>query len=73
MGTDGGRYLGCFRAHGITVPVWEFDPSTQPDDLEEGLAAFQERFAEAAANTQPLEAEERRAKAGVVSRQLTIR
>src|SRR5690606_40234174 len=21
MGTEGGRYLGCFRAHGITVPV----------------------------------------------------
>ena len=73
MGTEGGRYLGCFRAHGIAVPVWEFDPSTQPDDLEEGLATFVQRFTEAAARTEPLEHEERRAKAGVVSRQLTIR
>ena len=22
MGSDGGKYLGCFRAHGIAVPVW---------------------------------------------------
>lgn len=73
MGSDGGKYLGCFRAHGIAVPVWEFAPDTQPDDLEEGLAAFVARFDEAAAVTSPLDHEERRAKAGVVSRQLTIR
>lgn len=73
MGTEGGKYLGCFRAHGIAVPVWEFPPDTQPDDLEEGLATFRTRFDEAAAVTAPLDYEERRAKAGVVSRQLTIR
>ena len=73
MGTEGGKYLGCFRAHGIAVPVWEFPPDTQPDDLEEGLGTFRTRFDEAAAVTAPLDYEERRAKAGVVSRQLTIR
>ncbi|WP_029088395.1 DUF5926 family protein [Brevibacterium album] len=73
LGTEGGKYLGCFRAHGIVVPVWEFPSSTQPDDLEEGLAAFAERFDAAVAADAPLGYEERRAKAGVVSRQLTIR
>lgn len=68
-----GRYLGCFRAHGITIPVWELADGTQPDDVEEPLAAFRTQFEAAVASTEPLDFEERRAKAGVVSRQLTIR
>jgi hypothetical protein len=73
LGTEGGKYLGCFRAHGIVVPVWELPPATQPDDLEEGLASFAARFDEAVSAETALDYEERRAKAGVVSRQLTIR
>lgn len=68
-----GKYLGCFRAHGIVIPVWELPAGTQPDDVEEPLAAFAKDFDAAMAQDAPLDHEERRAKAGVVSRQLTIR
>ncbi|MCI2264374.1 DUF5926 family protein [Sediminivirga luteola] len=68
-----GRFLGTFRAHGITVPVWELDADSQPDDAEERLAAFAKDFDAALAKTTPLSAQERSARAGVASRQLTIR
>ena len=44
-----------------------------PDEVEEPLAAFDTQLTEAMAETGNLDFEERRAKAGVVSRQLTIR
>jgi len=69
----GSRYLGAFRAHGLLVPVWDLAAGTGPDDVEEPAAAFGQRLAEALTVTAPLTADERRARAGVVSRQLTLR
>lgn len=69
----GTRYVGSFRAHGLTVPVWDLAADTEPDDLEEPARAFASRLHEAMARSEPLTAAERRAKAGVVSRQLTLR
>jgi hypothetical protein len=69
----GTRYVGSFRAHGLIVPVWDLAEDTEADDLESPIKAFDQRLREAMAQTVPLTADERRAKAGVVSRQLTLR
>lgn len=70
---DGTRYVGSFRAHGLIVPVWDLADDVEPDDVEEPARDFAARLHEAMASTDPLTPAERRAKAGVVSRQLTLR
>jgi hypothetical protein len=67
------RYVGSFRANGLIVPVWDLAADTEPDELEKPIAEFDERLRTAMALTTPLTADERRAKAGVVNRQLTLR
>jgi hypothetical protein len=69
----GSRYVGSFRAHGLIVPVWDLAEDTEADDLESPATAFEQRLRAAMALTEPLTPDERRAKAGVVSRQLTLR
>jgi Family of unknown function (DUF5926)/SEC-C motif len=69
----GSRYIGAFRAHGLLVPVWDLAPGTSADGVEEPAAAFGRRLEAAFAETAPLTADERRARGGVVSRQLTLR
>ncbi|MCL1900346.1 MAG: DUF5926 family protein, partial [Promicromonosporaceae bacterium] len=68
-----GRFLGYFRAVGLTVPVWEFPDGTEAKDLEGPMAEYAERFEAALQSDAPLDANERRAKAGIVSRQVTLR
>jgi hypothetical protein len=68
-----GRFLGMFRAAGIVVPVWELPRGTEAADVEAPLAELGERLAEALAVTEPLDANQRRARAGIVSRQVTLR
>ncbi len=70
---DGSRYVGAFRADGLLVPVWDLGPDTEADDLEKPAAELETRLAEAMAVTSPLSADERRAKAGIAHRQLTLR
>jgi hypothetical protein len=70
---EGARYVGAFRADGLLVPVWDLAPETDADDLEEPVAAWARLLDDALAETTPLTADERRARAGVVSRQLTLR
>jgi hypothetical protein len=70
---DAGRYVGAFRAHGLLVPVWDLDPAAEAGDVEEPAVAFAAALTEALARTEPLTRDERRARAGVVSRQVTLR
>ncbi len=70
---DGTRYVGAFRAHGLLVPVWDMVPGSVVDDAEDPAVAFGSRLDEAMAETSDLTVAERRARAGVVSRQLTLR
>ncbi len=70
---EGTRYIGAFRAHGLLVPVWDLAPGAVADDVEAPAKAFAERLDEALAETSDLTVDERRARAGVVSRQLTLR
>ena len=68
-----GRLLGAFRAHGLLVPVWEVEPEADPLSYDEVLGVLAARLAEAVAAETPLTVEERRARSGISSRQLTLR
>lgn len=70
---EGSRYVGAFRADGLVVPVWDLPAGTEAGAIEEPAATFAARLDEAMATTAPLTAVERGARAGVVSRQLTLR
>jgi hypothetical protein len=67
------RFVGSFRAHGLLVPVWDLPLDTEADDLAEPVAALRARLDESLAAGAPLTTEERRARAGLVTRQLTLR
>ncbi len=67
------RLLGAFRACGLLVPVWDLDPSQDAAAYEEPVAQMSQRFAEALGETSALSAQERRARSGLLSRQLTLR
>jgi hypothetical protein len=67
------RLIGMFRAHGLAVPVWDLPLGTGADALEEPAARLSAALGEAMATTTPLTSEERAARAGLASRQLTIR
>ncbi len=67
------RLLGAFRACGLLVPVWDLDPALEAADYEDELANFGQRYAAALASDRPLSADERRARSGLLSRQVTLR
>jgi hypothetical protein len=66
------RYVGSFRAHGLLVPVWDAPLDREPEAMEEPAAALRARLDEALASDRPLSGEERRARSGLLSRQLTL-
>jgi hypothetical protein len=70
---DGSRLIGSFRALGVLAPVWELPAGTQAADVEKPAADFATALEKALATEAPLTTEERAAKAGLASRQLTIR
>jgi hypothetical protein len=70
---EGTRYAGAFRAHGLVVPVWDLPADDPADDWTGPAAEFQTRLEEALTVTDPLTAAERRARAGLLSRQVTLR
>ena len=70
---DGTRLLGAFRACGLLVPVFEVPADSDPDVHEDALGAFGTRYAAALASAEPLTAAERRARSGLLSRQVTLR
>ncbi|NUR25671.1 MAG: topoisomerase II [Catenulispora sp.] len=65
------KFAGMFRAHGRLVPVWDLPGETEPLSWDEPLAAFATRYA--AALGAELTAEARKAKQGLIGRQLTLR
>jgi hypothetical protein len=70
---EGTRLLGAFRACGLLVPVWDLDPSLAGADYESALAQMAGRLDEALAQSGALTNEERRARSGLLSRQVTLR
>lgn len=70
---EDGRLVGMFRAHGLVVPVWDLPVGTGAEVLEEPAKTFRADLDAALASSEPLTAEERSARAGLVNRQVTIR
>lgn len=70
---EGDRLIGMFRAHGLVVPVWDLPRGTGAEALEEPVDALAARLQQALAEEAALTAEERAARAGLASRQLTVR
>jgi hypothetical protein len=70
---DGTKFAGMFRAHGLLVPVWDIPGEAEAAEWEAPLAEFTKRYADTLAETGPLDSAARRAKHGLVGRQLTLR
>ncbi|AKT50634.1 DUF5926 family protein [Arsenicicoccus sp. oral taxon 190] len=71
--TEGHRLLGAFRACGLLIPVWEVDPEAEPSSWADAVQDMQRRYAGALAAAEPLTTDERRARSGLLSRQITLR
>lgn len=69
---EGTRLVGSFRAHGLTVPVWDLPSGTGAQDVEKPAAEFAERLTAALAEQAPLTPDERRARGGLTNRQVTL-
>jgi hypothetical protein len=67
------RFVGSFRADGLLVPVWELTDGTSAAGVEEAARDFGARLDDALAVDTPLTSEERRARAGLQNRQITLR
>jgi len=68
------RFAGMFRAHGLLVPVW--DLPTESGRAEPGVGGtsdFAARYSAARDAGPQLDAEERRARAGLLGRQVALR
>lgn len=74
LGEDS-RYAGSFRAHGLLVPVWDLDHDAHAREWIEPAKQLGVRLEEALASLaeQPLNSDERRARDGIIGRQLTLR
>jgi hypothetical protein len=70
---EGTKYVGSFRAHGLLVPVWDLPHEMEAKEVEEPAAAFWQRLDAALAAPRALTDDERRARTGLLSRQLTLR
>ena len=70
---EGTRYAGAFRALGLVVPVWDLPADTPAEDWVAPATEFQTRLEQALTVTEPLTSDERRARAGLLSRQITLR
>lgn len=70
---EGSRFVGAFRACGIAIPVFELAEGVSEQDVAADAALLAKALEEALAVSEPLTHEERRARQGLVSRQVTIR
>lgn len=67
------KFAGMFRAHGRLVPVWDLPEDVPAAEWEEPVTEFAKRYAEALDEREPLDAAGRRARHGLLGRQLTLR
>ncbi|MFD5564991.1 DUF5926 family protein [Kitasatospora griseola] len=69
---EGTKLVGSFRAHGLTVPVWDLPVDMAAAEVEKPAVEFAAKLAEVLAAPAPLTADERRARANLVNRQITL-
>lgn len=67
---EGTKLIGHFRAHGLLVPVWEFEHDAA--DLEKPAVEFEKRLTAALADDSPLTSEQRSARQALISRQVQV-
>jgi hypothetical protein len=72
-GLAGGRFVGAFRSCGLVAPVWELPRGTEASDVEGPISELKVALDAAIASAAPLDGNERRARAGIVARQVTLR
>ena len=70
---EGTRFAGMFRAHGLLVPVWDLPREPEAAEWEGPVTDLAKRYAAAVAVDEPLTAEQRRARQGLLGRQITLR
>ena len=70
---EGTRFVGMFRTQGLVCPVWDLPLGTGAAAVEEPAKEFGARLDVALADTSPLTSEQRRARAGLTTRQVTLR
>lgn len=70
---DNSRFVGAFRACGIGIPVFQVDPTLSAAELSGPATRLAEALEVALGDETPLTDDEKRARAGMVSRQVTIR
>jgi hypothetical protein len=72
---EGTRFAGSFRAHGLLVPVWDLDRESHAREWVEPAAELGTRLETALSSldSEPLTGDERRARDGLIGRQVTIR
>ena len=71
--TPESRLLGAFRACGLLVPVWEVPKDATASNFPDAVTAMTDALDSAASDSSPLTADERRARAGLLNRQVTLR
>lgn len=67
------RFIGAFRALGLSIPVFEFPGDVEADDLTEAAQQLEKNLEAALAVKDSLTDDERRARSGLVSRQVSLR
>lgn len=67
------RFIGAFRAAGLSIPVFEFPGEVAAENLTDAVNALEKELAAALQEKSPLSEDERRIRAGLVSRQVSLR
>lgn len=70
---EGSRFVGAFRACGLAIPVFELAEGEEAAEVAPGAARLVDSLRAALEVDEPLSDAERRARQGLVSRQVTIR
>jgi len=72
LGTDT-KFVGMFRAQGLVTPVWDLPIGFGAEGCEAPIVAFEKRLLEALADSSPLTDDQRRARSGLTTKQVTLR
>ncbi|MCS4485086.1 DUF5926 family protein [Gleimia sp. 6138-11-ORH1] len=67
------RCIGAFRAAGLSIPVFEFPEKVDAEELTDAVQTLEKELEKALQTTEPLSETERRVRAGLVSRQVSLR
>ncbi len=70
---EGSKFAGAFRGLGLIVPVWEIPEDMEFAQAEKAMQKLAENVLKELPNKDSLTDEERRARAGLVSRQVSLR